>query len=248
MRLFVNLEVPFKSPAVTAGRRGELFSFMKTAGIKIRNLELLNLAFCHRSYTNEYKGDIDNNERLEFLGDSVLGLVMADYLYHHLPEQPEGELARIKSIVVSEPILAERAREIGIAQQLLMGKGEAQSGGRQKDAILSDAMEAVIGAYYLDGGFKPVTRFVVDLLKDEVTKVLENRHQAKDYKTQLQELVQKKFKTCPKYHLVESQGPDHDRTFFIEARIMDKHYGPGVGTNKKRAEQEAARMALEDLL
>lgn len=246
MKLFGNLEVPFTAPVIDLERKRELFSFQKHTDIRFKNLPLLNLAFCHRSYTNEYKGRIDNNERLEFLGDSVLGLVIADYLFHHFPENPEGDLAKIKSYVVSEPSLATKARELNIDRYLLIGKGEDHSGGRERDSILSDAMEAVIGAYYLDQGFKPVTRFVIDLLEDEVHKVLQNKHE-RDYKTLLQEWVQKNFKSCPKYHLVKSEGPDHDRTFFIEVRIQDKIYGPGSGKNKKKAEQEAAELAFRSL-
>jgi ribonuclease-3 len=247
VKLFANLEVPFRSPAINAERRGELFLFQKNNSLKFKNQNLINLACCHRSYANEYPKAIDNNERLEFLGDSVLGLVMADYLYHSLSDQNEGELARIKSIVVSEPILAERAISIGLPDRLLMGKAEDHSGGRNKDAIVADAMEAVIGAYYLDSGFKTVTRFVVDLLSSEVEKVLQNTHSQKDYKTQLQEWCQKSYKSCPKYHLIKTDGPDHERIFYIEVHIKDKTYGPGVGRNKKSAEQNAAKIAYNQL-
>jgi len=242
VKLFGNLEVPFTAPVIDLERKRELFSFQKHAEIRFKNLSLLNLAFCHRSFTNEYRGETDNNERLEFLGDSVLGLVIADYLFHHFPEHPEGDLAKIKSYVVSEPSLAVKARRLKLDRYLLMGKGEDHSGGRKRDSILSDAMEAVIGAYYLDQGFKPVTRFVIDLLEDEIHKVLQNKHE-RDFKTLLQEWVQKNYKSCPKYHLLKTEGPDHDRTFFMEVRINNDVYGPGIGKNKKKAEQEAAEMA-----
>lgn len=248
MKLFGNLEVPFKSPVINAERRRELFLFQKQNKIRFKNLDLLNLAFCHRSYTNEYKAEIDNNERLEFLGDSVLGLVTADFLYHHLPDDAEGELARIKSIVVSEPYLADIARTISLDGLLLMGKGEDHSGGRQKDAILADAMEAVIGAFYLDNGMKPVVPFVVGLLKEKIDQVLKNQHEGKDYKTLLQEWVQKQYKSCPKYHLVKSDGPDHKRTFYMEVLVNGTAYGVGEGTNKKKAEQAAAEIACRELL
>lgn len=248
MKLFSNLEVPFNSPVIDSERRRELFLFQKNCKIRFRNLDLLNLAFCHRSYTNEYKKDIDNNERLEFLGDSVLGLITADYLYHHLPHDAEGELARVKSIVVSEPYLADIAREISLDGLILMGKGEDHSGGRQKDAILADAMESVIGAYYLDCGMKPVVPFVVGLLKDKIEQVLNNQHEGKDYKTQLQEWVQKQYKSCPKYHLVKTDGPDHKRTFYMEVLVNGTAYGVGEGSNKKKAEQAAAEIACNALI
>jgi len=246
VKLFGNLEVPFNAPRINGDRKRELFLFQKKSQIRFKNLSLLNLAFCHRSFANEYKGKTDNNERLEFLGDSVLGLVMADYLFHHLPDNVEGDLAKIKSYVVSEPSLADKARELGVNEFLLLGRGEDHSGGRDRDAILADAMEAIIGAYYLDGGFKPVTDFVIDLLKDQVHNVLLEKHD-RDFKTLLQELVQKEYKICPKYFLVKTEGPDHDRVFHMEVRIQDQIFGPGIGKNKKKAEQAAAELAFTAL-
>ena len=236
----------YNSPPVSSERRKELLLFEKHSKIRFKRLELLNLAFCHRSFSNENPTQIDNNERLEFLGDSVLGLITAEYLFRILPDNPEGDLARIKSFVVSESSLAEIAGELKIDNYILIGKGEEYSGGRRKKAILADCMEAIIGAYYLDSGYKLVRRFVLSCLSKEIQKVLENKHQ-KDYKTLLQEYVQKSYKTYPKYAVVKKTGPDHNRTFWIEVIVNGTSYGPGKGKNKKEAEQEAAGIAYNKL-
>ncbi len=232
--------------ALTPDRRKELQLFQRHTGIRFRELEFLNQAFTHRSFANELGESAENNERLEFLGDSVLGLVVSEYLYESLPDQPEGELARIKSFVVSEASLSEIARGLRVDNFILIGRGEEYSGGRSKKAILADCLEAIIGAYYLDSGFAAAERFVHGMLIPEINKVLENRH-AKDYKTLLQEHVQKRLKTYPKYRVVQKTGPDHDRTFWIEVHIGDRSFGAGKGKNKKEAEQEAARLAYEAL-
>ncbi len=214
--------------------------------MRFRRLDLLDLAFCHRSYVNETSQDIDNNERLEFLGDSVLGIVVADYLFRFLPDRPEGDLAKIKSHVVSEDSLAEIALKLGIDRLVNVGKGEELSGGRTKKALLADCMEAVIGAWYLDAGYEKAARFIMLHLEEPINTVLANRHR-KDYKTLLQEIVQKQFHSYPKYVLEKKTGPDHDRTFWMNVVVDSRSYGPGQGGNKKAAEQEAARMAYEEL-
>ncbi|ADN02012.1 hypothetical protein STHERM_c10670 [Spirochaeta thermophila DSM 6192] len=188
-----------------------------------------------------------DNERLEFLGDAVLGLAVADYLYRTFPEKQEGELARIKSFVVSEDTLYEIARRIKVDNFILISKGEEYAGGRTKKALLADAMEAIIGAYFLDAGFEAARDFVLRLVVPEIEKVVENRHK-KDYKTLLQEYVQKNFKTYPRYRVVEKLGPEHNRTFRIEVQIRDKKYGPGEGKNKKEAEQSAASIAYRAIV
>jgi ribonuclease-3 len=237
---------PKHAPAVTLRpeRKKELQLFERHAGIRFREVEFLNQAFTHRSFANELGENVENNERLEYLGDSILGMVVSEYLYETLPDQPEGELARIKSFVVSEASLSEIARKIRVDNYILIGRGEEYSGGRSKKAILADALEAIIGAYYLDSGFLPSRKFVHQLLIPEINKVLEDRH-AKDYKTLLQELVQKRMKTYPKYKVVQKTGPDHDRTFWIEVHVGNTSFGAGQGKNKKEAEQEAARIAYE---
>ncbi len=241
------LEVPsLRTPTVKLSRRKELSHFQKKAGLRFRRFDLLDLAFCHRSFVNETTEDIDNNERLEFLGDSVLGIVVADYLFRLLPDRPEGDLARIKSHVVSEEALADIALSLGIDSIVHVGKGEEFSGGRTKKALLSDSMEALIGAWYLDAGYEKVSRFILKYLKDPIETVLANRHR-KDYKTLLQEIVQKHFHSYPKYVLDRKTGPDHERTFWINVVVNGDTFGPGKGGNKKSAEQEAARLAYESM-
>ncbi|MDC7231798.1 MAG: ribonuclease III [Spirochaetales bacterium] len=224
-------------------RRKELQSFERKAGLRFRRHDLLNLAFCHRSYTNEHQDQNDNNEKLEFLGDSILGLVVSDYLFNNLPDKAEGDLARIKSFVVSEESLSELALPLDVDKYLLIGKGEENSGGRHKKAILADAMEAIFGAYYLDTGFRETARFILTLMIPQINKVLENKHK-RDFKTLLQEYCQKNFKSYPKYSVVKNSGPDHNKTFWVEVTVNDASYGPGEGKNKKEAEQKAAEQAF----
>jgi ribonuclease-3 len=205
----------------------------------------LNRAFIHRSVSNE-SGSKENNERLEFLGDAVLGAVTADILYKDLSGKPEGELAKIKSVVVSEETLSGVARELQIDGLLLLGKGEDLSGGRQKSAILADAIEALIGALYLDSGYKAAFAFVSRWMGPEIHRVLDKRHY-QDYKSLLQEFTQRKYRNYPVYRLIKRSGPDHNRLFWMEVAINGLSFGPGMGKNKKSAEQEAARMAYERL-
>lgn len=224
-------------------RKEALNAFCKKVKIRFKDLELLDLAFHHRSITNEKK-HIKNNERLEFLGDSVLGMVTAAWLYNNL-ENPEGDLAKIKSAVVSEKALAPYAIKFGMDKLLILGKGEESSGGRTKPAILADCMEAVIGAYYLDSGYKSVEKYVLEFMIPEINKTLSDG--IKDYKTRLQELYQKNTKKCPVYELVEKTGPAHDQTFTVQVILGDKKFGPATAKTKKDAEQLAASMALESL-
>jgi ribonuclease-3 len=244
--LFLKNAGDFRAPDVTSERKRELLLFEKSTGIRFRRLELLNLAFSHRSFAHESSQDIGNNERLEFLGDSVLGLIVSEYLFSNLPDRTEGDLAKIKSFVVSEDSLASVARTLKLDNFVLIGKGEEFSGGRSKKAILADCLEAVIGAYFLDSGFKDCKKFVLKFMIPEINTVLENKHR-KDFKTLLQEHVQKIYKTYPRYGLVQKTGPDHDKTFWMEVKIRDKSYGPGEGKNKKEAEQNAACIAYQEL-
>jgi ribonuclease-3 len=199
----------------------------------------------HRSVSNEIGSKV-NNERLEFLGDSVLGAVCATLLYQKYTEKNEGELAKIKSVVVSEDILSEISLNLQIDKILLLGKGEELSGGRTKKAILADAMEALIGALYIDSGYKTAFDFVSRCITPEINRVTgENYH--KDYKSLLQEYCQRFFHCYPEYCMTKRSGPEHDRTFWMEVRIGETVYGTGTGRNKKSAEQEAARVAYEAL-
>jgi ribonuclease III len=245
VRLFKRFEDE-RAPSVSVERKEELQLFQRHAGLKFKNIDLLNLAFSHRSFANEQGAGVGNNERLEFLGDSVLGLAVAEYLYVELANRPEGDLAKIKSFVVSEASLSEIARALRVDNYILIGKGEEYSGGRAKRALLADALEAIIGAFFLDSGFKEARRFVLSHLIPEINKVLQNKHQ-KDYKTLLQEHSQKLFRSYPKYTLAKKTGPDHERVFWMDVSVAGKRFGPGKGPNKKQAEQEAARLAYEAL-
>ena len=199
----------------------------------------------HRSVSNE-TGNKANNERLEFLGDSILGAVCATLLYRTYKDKSEGELAKIKSVVVSEDILSGIALGLQIDSMLLLGKGEELSGGRTKKAILADAMEALIGALYIDSGYKAAFDFVSTCITPEIGKVTgDNYH--KDYKSIFQEYCQHNFRCYPEYRIVKRSGPEHDRTFWIEVAVNETVYGTGTGRNKKSAEQEAAKAAWEKL-
>jgi ribonuclease-3 len=222
-----------------------LAAFAKIAGIRFRSLEFLNLSFIHRSVANE-SGLRYNNERLEFLGDAILGAAAATLLYQRLEDKSEGELAKIKSVVVSEDTLSGVARELQIDRLLILGRGEDLSGGRTKKTILADALEALIGALYLDSGYEAAYNFVSRRISPEITRVLDNRHHL-DYKSLLQELSQRLYRKYPVYHLLKHSGPEHERFFWIEVTLGDKTFGPGMGKNKKAAEQEAARIAYDAL-
>ena len=226
-------------------RKKKLAAFQKAAGLKFKNIDILNLSFMHRSVSNE-AGSKFNNERLEFLGDSILGAVCVTVLYKNYPEKNEGELAKIKAVVVSEEILSRLAVDLQVDKMLLLGKGEDLSGGRTKKTILADALEALIGAIYLDSGYKAAYDFVSGFLTPKINDVTgENLH--KDYKSLLQEYCQQTFRCYPEYHLVKKTGPEHERTFWIEVTINENVYGSGTGRNKKTAEREAARVAYERL-
>ena len=200
---------------------------------------MLNQSLSHRSYVNEH-GIQENNEKLEFLGDSILGFVVTEFLYKNYTNFTEGVLARIKSFVISENTLSKVATEIILNKYILIGKGEESSGGRFKKTIISDAFEAFLGAYYLDSSFEKAKQLIIKLFKNEIDLVVKDRHE-KDYKTLLQELSQKKFKICPKYTMIDKKGPEHDRTFFVKVFVNDKNYGIGDGKSIKEAEKIAAK-------
>ncbi|MCL2721048.1 MAG: ribonuclease III [Treponema sp.] len=239
--MLTNLLNPSKNNILSLERKNELAAFQKAAGFKFRNLSLLNQSFMHRSVSNE-TGNKANNERLEFLGDSILGAVCATLLYQSYHDKSEGELAKIKAVVVSEEVLSQIALDLKIDKMLLLGKGEQMSGGRTKKTILADAMEAVIGALYIDSGYKCVFDFVSRCIKPQINKVTGDDFH-KDYKSILQEFCQQQFKCYPEYNMVKRTGPEHERTFWIEVCIGKTVYGTGKGRNKKSAEQDAAKMA-----
>ena len=226
-------------------RKKQLAAFQKNTGFRFKSLELLNLSFIHRSVSNETSCRL-NNERLEFLGDSILGAACATLLYQKYTDKTEGDLAKIKSVAVSEEVLSSIARVLQLDTMLLLGKGEELSGGRNKKAILADALEALIGALYLDSGYKAAFAFINRCLVPEINRITENDYH-RDYKSLLQELCQHNHRVYPKYHLIKCSGPDHERMFWIEVHVGDSVYGPGIGRNKKSAEQEAARIAYQTL-
>ena len=203
--------------------------------------EMLVLALTHRSFANEV-GGIPNNERLEFLGDSVLGIIVTEKLYRDYPELPEGKLANMRAATVSQPALASVARKINLGKYILLGKGEIVTKGNDKDSILSDTVEALIGATYLCNGLEVTRKVVESLLKELLENVLERSEQT-DWKTTLQELVATRIKTAVPVYTVEGSGPNHNRTFFAEVVVENLVYGSGQGSSKKMAEQNAARMA-----
>ena len=217
----------------------------KAIGYQFRNITLLQNALSHSSYANErWHDSLKSNERLEFLGDSILGMLVADYLYRNFPDRPEGELTRMRADMVCEKALAVVANSLDLCKHLLLGKGEEQGGGRNRDSILADAVESVIAACYLDGGMDAAVQFIQKfiLVNVPVTKL----HNA-DYKTALQELVQQKKNQVLAYRLVGESGPDHDKEFQVELTLNGDVVGTGIGSSKKRAEQAAARAAMEKL-
>ena len=214
-------------------------------GYKFHNISLLQNALTHSSYANErWHNSLLSNERLEFLGDSVLGMLVAEYLYTTFPDRPEGELTRMRADMVCEGTLAAVATKIGIGEHLLLGHGEERFGGRTRNSILADAMESVIAAAFLDGGLEAAKGIVQKFILVEVpVKKMHNM----DYKTQLQELVQQKKNQVIAYSLVGESGPDHDKVFQVEVTLNGTVVGNGTGSSKKRAEQDAARSAVEQL-
>ena len=214
-------------------------------GYQFRNIQLLQNALTHSSYANErWHNSLLSNERLEFLGDSVLGMLVAEYLFHNFPDRPEGELTRMRADMVCEKTLAAAANRIGIGEHLLLGHGEDRLGGRNRESILADAMESVIAASFLDGGIEAALKIVQQFILVEVP--VTKMHNT-DYKTALQELVQQKKNQVLTYALVGQSGPDHDKQFDVEVSLNGTVVGQGSGRSKKRAEQDAARCAIEKL-
>ena len=214
-------------------------------GYRFHNISLLQNALAHSSYANErWHNSLMSNERLEFLGDSILGMVVADHLYRNFADRPEGELTRMRADMVCEKALARVANQIGLGEHLLLGKGEEQGGGRGRDSILADAVESVIAACYLDGGMEAAKAFISRFV---LVNVPVSRLTNADYKTALQELVQQTRNQVLTYTMTGESGPDHDNRFEVELTLNGQVVGRGIGSSKKRAEQDAARNALEAL-
>lgn len=213
-------------------------------GYEFANVELLKQALTHRSFVNESKyEEVSHNERLEFLGDAVLELVVTEYLFNNYTDRPEGELTSFRAAVVRTESLADTANSLGLGEFIFMSKGEAATGGRSRPYILANTVEALLGAIYLDGGFPPCKLFIEKHLTVKLKDIVENRLDI-DAKSHLQELSQEKFKFTPIYKTVKEEGPDHERTFTIEVIVNDESYGQGQGRSKQEAEQAAARIAL----
>ena len=214
-------------------------------GYRFQNITLLQNALTHSSYANErWHNSLLSNERLEFLGDSNLGMVVAEHLYKQFPDRPEGELTKMRADMVCETSLAAIAEKIGLGQHLLLGHGEDRLGGRSRASILADAVESVIAASFLDGGMAAAEGFIRQFV---LTNVPVKRMHNTDYKTALQELVQQKKNQTLTYVLTGESGPDHDKVFCVDVLLNDQRIGSGTGSSKKRAEQAAAQSALQAL-
>ena len=215
--------------------------FQKVIGYEFKMPGLLEQALTHSSYANEkHMKKLSDNERLEFLGDAVLEIVSSEYLYLNYPDLTEGDLTKMRASLVCEPTLAFCTKGMNLGEYLMLGKGENMTGGRNRKSILSDALEAVIGAIYLDGGFTNAKEFILKFILTDI----EHKQLFYDSKTILQEVVQAQYKDELNYRLVAEEGPDHDKRFVIEARIGEEFIGKGEGHTKKAAEQEAAYQAL----
>ncbi|MDO4983258.1 MAG: ribonuclease III [Eubacteriales bacterium] len=214
-------------------------------GYKFKDKNLLRTALTHSSYANESHGSASSYERLEFLGDSILGLVTAEFLYSHNPQLPEGRMTRLRAELVCEVSLHKVALKLGLGEYMLLGKGEERTGGRERPSILADMVEAIIAAMYIDSGMDRPRQFIMEnILKDAD---LGEQHRIADYKTELQELVQRDSECTISYEHVSETGPDHDKRFTYCVRINGDVTGEGTGRTKKEAEQFAAMKALEVL-
>ena len=227
----------------TAENKLDYKELHRLIGYEFKNKDLLTTALTHSSFANEAKGGIKYNERLEFLGDSVLGIVVSDYIYLHCPDLPEGKLTKLRASLVCEKSLYVYAKQIELGKHIRLSKGEKRSGGDDRPSILSDAFEALIAAIYLDGGIEPAREFILKFVIPDIKSSKPKKF--KDYKTALQEIVQKNPEEKLTYVLVKETGPDHDKHFVVEVHLNSNVIGKGGGRSKKEAEQQAAREALE---
>ena len=214
----------------------------KIIGYSFKDKELLHLALTHSSYANELVGDAKCNERLEFLGDSVLSIIVSDYLYNNF-ETHEGDLTKLRASLVCEEALFDFAKQLELGQFIKLGKGEANNGGNKRPSILSDAFEALLAAMYLDGGIEPVKTLILSFVKEYLKD--KKRISFKDYKTELQEIIQKNPEEKIEYVLVGEEGPDHNKSFTVSIKLNSIAIATGVGKSKKAAEQAAACEALK---
>jgi ribonuclease-3 len=228
-------------------RKKALQGLQKKIGYRFKSLDLLNQGLRHKSFVHE---NVDaqgkDNERLEFLGDAVLDLVIGHLIMDRYPDYPEGSLSRLRAAVVNETRLAQIARDLSLGEYLLLGKGEQMTRGREKSSILSSTLEALLATIYLDGGYKKAFKAITQLFSSTL-EVAEKESFYQDYKTKLQELSQDTLKATPRYVLAKEYGPDHDKIFGVQVQIQGKVAGVGAGRSKKEAEQRAARRTLEKL-
>lgn len=220
-------------------------SLEKRLGYKFKDITLLARALTHKSYANEIKTPIEHNEKLEFLGDAVLDLVVGEFLFEKYPLDTEGGLSKKRASIVNEEMLFELARDMELNKILQLGKGEAQTGGALKPRLLASSLEAVVGAVYLDGGFAPAQAFIRKEFLPLCAIVCCKEDYERDYKTRLQELVQKNMKETPRYEVLSEEGPPHDRQFVVCVKVKEEIWSKGRGRSKKNAEQEAAKCALD---
>lgn len=214
-------------------------------GYFFQNKNLLILALTHRSFVNECREIDEHNERLEFLGDSVLGLATADFLYHRLPEFPEGPLSQLRSRLVDASSCAHYLQKMGMQKFILVGKGESMHEGKAKTSILADAFEAIVAAIFLDGGLLKAKEFLSVQFESDMEAVIQAP--SRNYKAELQDYAQKKFQNTPVYEVIQEEGPDHAKTFSVRVLVQEKEAGVGHGNTKKQAEQKAAFEALSKI-
>ena len=222
----------------------DLAELQRKLKVGFQNGALLSKALTHSSFSNENPG-LESNERLEFLGDAVLGLVIGERLYRDFPDYPEGRLTRLRAALVKRETLADIAESIKLGSYLYLGKGEEAGNGREKPANLAGGLEAVIGAVYMEGGLEKAAALILFLFSSEIEKF--RKGEVIDYKSELQAVLQSKYRQPPVYTTIEAKGPDHDRQFTVEVKIDDKVLGIGTGHSKQAAETAAARVALEKL-
>lgn len=236
-------------PLCSAVRKAQLQELCESLGIQMNHYELLSLALTHTSYAHEtfrYPHN-EHNERLEFLGDSVLSLIVSTYMYKHYPHFDEGKMTKLRAQVVCETSLYQCAKRIGLGKYLRMGNGELSSGGYKRPSILADAFEAVLGAYYLDQGFAAAEQYLLGLLEEEINAVCNGLVMMGDYKSMLQERLQHEAQYEIVYEMLSFEGPEHNRIFTSGVFVNGEEYGTGKGRTKKESEQQAAREALERL-
>jgi ribonuclease III len=220
--------------------------FEQKIGISFNNINTLKLALTHRSYVNEHKSVNEHNERLEFLGDAVLELIISDYLFKKYPKRPEGELTSFRAALVRTDSLANTSRELDIGKYLMLSKGEEDTGGRKKNYLLANAFEAIVGAIYIDKGYEQSRDFVLGYLIKKLEYIVKHRLDI-DSKTKIQEVIQEKYKVTPIYEIVSEKGPDHEKTFTVVIKIEDNIIGKGTGMSKQKAEEKAAQKGLNYL-